>query len=569
MKKLKNTNFLYFLLALVLTINLMILKKSEIFENLTFKNINRNLLEQRKKDYVCDKAGSRLTDKYKTDYNEESIKTEGLNKAQQSIVDFIRDQKYDNIKPYIKHCAIFIFFLVLDIIFIFLWISYCSCCCCSCCLFKKAKPNKCCSFIFLLISVICNLIVLIVSIIILGVLKSFFSRINGFGCSAYYFIDHIQLGLTPSYSNHQSEWEGINGIISKLENTKTQAYTIKSESNNLKSRIDNLSSQYGIGQKCHSDYMALQNNAEKINNLIDNSFDKLTDSNSIEDLREVRQSIQEAEDDAGDIIYDSMHDHTNKYAKKIIVAIFTLTLIFSLLGILTVGLYFFFTTNIFRIIYIIIWNISMLLMLLSILAGVLFGIIGYVFSDAVKVVQYILSSENLNSPNPIVFESSDKYVSDLINTCANLDGNFSKVIEGGNEINENLNEWKQNLAEYQNIRENIDCQENGKTNQLKGYYDNLLDIVDNSLNLTYNITNITCSFAKNDKNILLNEVDTGGIKGIGLCACSFLVGLLLGISVLAGILFVHKYQLPSKNTSSNNTDNTRISESQENIQNKI
>ena len=191
------TNF-YIFLALILTTSLMFLKKSNIPEVLNNRIIPRNLLEQSKKNYVCDKAGSRLTDKYKSGFNEDSIKKESLSDAQQSIIDFIRDQKYDNIKPYIKHCAIFIVFIVLDIIFIFLWISYCSCCCCSCCLFSTAEPNRCCSLIFFLISVICNIIVALISIIVLGVLNSFFSRLNGVGCSAYYFIDHVQLGLAPS-----------------------------------------------------------------------------------------------------------------------------------------------------------------------------------------------------------------------------------------------------------------------------------------------------------------------------------------------------------------------------------
>ena len=69
--------------------------------------------------------------------------------------------------------------------------------------------------------------------------------------------------------------------------------------------------------------------------------------------------------------------------------------------------------------------------------------------------------------------------------------------------------------------------------------------MEQSLNMSYNITNVSCSFAKNDKNILLNEVDTGGIKGLGLCACSFLVGIGLLISVLSGIILVHKYNISS------------------------
>ena len=562
----RNRNYFYLLLALFLTTSLMILKKSNISEAINNRITPRNLLEESKKNYVCDKAGSRLTDKYKTDFNEDSIKKESLSKAQKSIIDFIRDQTYNNIKPYVKHCAIFIVFLVLDIIFIFLWISYCSCCCCSCCLFSKANPNRCCSIIFFLISVLCNLIVVIVSIIVLGVLNSFFSRLNGLGCSAYYFIDHIQLGLAPSYTNHQSEWEGLDGLISKLQNTQTQANSIKTQINTLNTEIDARSTEYGDGTQCHRDYLILKDNVKSINSLVGDSFDALIDEGAIDDLGEVRKTIQEAEDDAGDTIYDSMHDHTNKWAKKICVAIFTLTLIFSLLAILILFLYFCCNSNLFRIIYVVIWNISMLLMILSILEGVVFGIIGYVFSDAVQVGEYILSSENLNSTNPIVFKSSDKYTSDLINTCANGDGNFTKVVEGGNELNENLDKWRKNREDYEKTKNSINCGDSTRTSELQSYYNRLLTMIDQSLSMTYNITNVSCSFAKNDKNIFLNEADTGGIKGIGLCACSFLIGLLLGISILAGILLVHKYKLPSSNRRDTNMNQTDINESRENIE---
>ena len=103
MKKSKNENLRYFLLAICLTTSLMLIKKSSFLESLNNSLNLRSLIEASKKNYMCDKAGSRLTDKYKTDFNEESIKTEKLSKAQKSIVDFIRKSSYSNIKPYVKN----------------------------------------------------------------------------------------------------------------------------------------------------------------------------------------------------------------------------------------------------------------------------------------------------------------------------------------------------------------------------------------------------------------------------------------------------------------------------------
>ena len=67
----------------------------------------------------------------------------------------------------------------------------------------------------------------------------------------------------------------------------------------------------------------------------------------------------------------------------------------------------------------------MLLLYLSIILGALFGIIGNLFRDAVQIGQYVLSNENLNSTEPIIFEISDEYVSDFVDTCVNGDGNFT------------------------------------------------------------------------------------------------------------------------------------------------
>lgn len=150
----KIRNLRYFLLSIFLTTSLMLIKKWHILEDVKDSIIPRSLFEEKVKSYACDNAGSRLTDKYKNGYNEKDLKRKSLSKAQSSIVDFAKDSKYSNIKPYIKKLGIFIFFLVLDIILIFVWISCCCCCCCSCCLFSNAKPSRISRTIFFLIAAI-------------------------------------------------------------------------------------------------------------------------------------------------------------------------------------------------------------------------------------------------------------------------------------------------------------------------------------------------------------------------------------------------------------------------------
>ena len=542
MKAIKNRNIRYFLLALCLTTSLMIIKKSNFLEAINNSINPRMLFESSKKNYVCENAGDRLTDKYKTDFEEENIKTEKLSDAQQAIVDFARDSTYSNIKPYIKRCGIFIFFLVLAILFLILWITYCSCCCCNCCLFSSAKASNGCACFWYILAAACYLIVIIISIIILSVLNSFFARINGVGCSLFYFLDHVSNGLAPSYTNHQSEWNGLEGIIERLEYTQSQKSLIQAQSLNLFSQIAGKESEYSSGQ-CRAMYQNLKSNAQTTNSLISESFDQLTTRDAINELEDVKNNFDDADYDVEDNYYDAMHKHTNKWAKRICKAIFALTLIFGIIGLLLLTIHIFCDFCLIKLLYIIAWNISMLLMLLSIIMSACFGILGYLLKDAVQVGNYILSEANLESSDPLIFDASDdNYISDIVNVCANGDGNFSNVIDGGDILNEKLAEWKEHQEEYKEIRDSIDCNDAAKTTELKNYYDQLLGVINQSLNLTYNITDISCKFAKNDKNIILNEADEGGLKGIGLCICAFLVGIFLLLSAFCGIILVHRYK---------------------------
>ena len=155
----------------------------------------------------------------------------------------------------------------------------------------------------------------------------------------------------------------------------------------------------------------------------------------------------------------------------------------------------------------------MLLMILAVLWSAVFGIVGYVFRDSVQVGQYILSPSNLKSDDPLLFDSSDEYVSDLIDVCANGDGNFMEIIQKNGKLEENIKNWEKNKTYYINKINNIDnfeCEEEEKL-ELKGNYELLLDVGNKGLNISNNLTNVKCRFARNDKNIILNEVDSGNI----------------------------------------------------------
>ena len=143
MKKNKNDKLKYIFFSIFITCEIMLLKKINIINNKNDSLIQRKLFQNEIKEYVCNKAGSGLTEKYEGDFEEEpAVEKKELNKAQKSIVNFARNRTYYNIKPYLKRIWLFIAFLILDIIFLFLWISYCSCYCCKKCLSNNLNLLK-------------------------------------------------------------------------------------------------------------------------------------------------------------------------------------------------------------------------------------------------------------------------------------------------------------------------------------------------------------------------------------------------------------------------------------------
>ena len=107
--------------------------------------------------------------------------------------------------------------------------------------------------------------------------------------------------------------------------------------------------------------------------------------------------------------------------------------------------------------------------------------------------------------------------------------------------------------------------------ELNNYYNQLINLGYISLNITNNLTHIKCRFAKNDKNIILNEAESGGKRSVTICTFCFLVGILLGISIVFGILLVHRYKYENESEKGQtiaNQNQKNMSETAEKIDEK-
>ena len=557
----KKNSLKYFVMAIFLTGYLMLIKNSNIFNPVKESFQLRNLFIDRTRTYSCDKAGSRLTDKYKGDFNEETGEAkEKLNDAEQSIVDFARDRTYDNIQPYLKRVAIYITFLCLVVIFIGLWISYCSCCCCNCCLFQASEESfKNARLIFFIISAAFSLLVIIFSIVILCLINPFFSRINGLFCSLLNLLHHLNDGLGSHYPLHNEEWQGLDGVLERFKESEENFNAI--DYYNLHQLYDKTLEQCEKdGADCICDIEHIKSDQEMFEEVFENSFGNVSFSEEIDYLEGAISTFDSTGEDIDDDIYDFLHKYVNGHIKRSCIAIFVLTLIIGILGLASLGLYYFLKSEVFRIFYIAIWNISMLFMLLAIIVSVIFGVIGYVFTDGIQVIHYILSSQNLQSTDPVLFSNYNIYVSHIIEECANGDGHFLDIISEGIEaVGEVLKYYYQGRIDELNSN---NCDEVTKNIMIQ-YYSELLNSTSQLISISSNLFNISCSFAKNDKNIILNEVESTGKRATVMSTFQFLVGIFLGLSALAGILVVHKYKYNNGNinedkpeTKNNITDNT-------------
>ena len=528
----------YLLFSIIITCSVMFIIKTDIFQIFHKNDALRELYTELTREYSCEKAGSRLTEKYDGGFDEErGDPKESLNDAEQSLVDFIRDSSYSNIKPYLKRVGIYIAFLCLAVIFIIFWISYCSCCCCNCCLFSNIdRAPKTMQTILYIIGVASNLLVIIFSIIVLCLIGPFFSRLNGLFCSTLILLDHLNYGLSPQYPPYSNVWLGLGGVSQKFSESGYQIDSIDNK------RLEEFYTQTlkicnETGDTCICNATEIET-AFTYYNYMYYSFQILNLVKYGTHFLDSKKIIDESRIDTENDIYDFLHDYANSHIKRACLAIFIITLILGVLGIAFLSLYYFMKQEIYRIIYIIIWNISMLISILAIIVSAIYGVIGYVFIDSIQVINYTLSSDNILNDDPIIFSTKLQFLSDIIEECANGDGHlFDIITEELVEMDEEMqDDFQQGMEEIYEKSCN-DTVRDTMINLYQAMYNNTGILITS----TATIFNISCAFAKNDKNIILNEIESAGKRARVISTFQFLIGVFLAISVLAGILLVHKY----------------------------
>ena len=493
-------------------------------------------------DYLCDKAGEYVLKRYSKSYDAKIFAKKKPNKAQQAIIDYLRYSKYKYIRNYYPRLALFFFFLVLDIIFVILWITCCGCCCCKCGLFKQASKasnlNKC----PLLISImICYILVAIFSILMLILINPFTKRINGVGCALYSVLEHIKFGTTNIYSLIKEKWPGLLVLKETLIMAENQLREV-SQSKQINDIINFAILNYTFLQNdtCGIKTVLKPDDFQKgVNNLTKllNTTKYISFNKSISNIDETYNDINDIENDEFDNVHDSIRSLINRALKIVIFTFYLFVICFIVFSIL---LFYLLSTHKFRIAYGIIWNISMFLMILSILISLILGTMTYLLKDARIVIQYIVSPENYFREDPILIRSKS-FIVELLEKCVNGNG----IIEN-TQIKYLMGEFSQTQPKYTKIvtqLQQLDCSNNIQSEMAKN---SLITGLATMLKIMSDASNLGkgdnyCIFAKNEEMLIFEILLSSTKFGICLCSFSFLIGIFLGISVILGILLNYKY----------------------------
>ena len=533
-------------------------KLSFNFRNLEVTNEN---MEKRCKD-TC----KELKEKYQKEFSA-NINYNGLDKYQIIIKNVIEGEKlnFETIKSYLPRIFIYGIFLIVDVILIFVWIIYCGCCCCS--KKRKSSGSVCgkCSFVIFIILSVC---VILLSVLGYFLVPCFAKSINGVICSIYKLVFHFLEGTKEDYGN-VINWQGEGGIdyiLNKFEFIKDiEIYDCPQSG-------DDLCTSY---KKSFENFDQERNEDDNIH-----LIEKLKEAKeSIKSDSEIFKSIKESE--LGSI--ERYAEDYIKYVKCSLIYLFLAIFLFSFLCLLFLVIYFACNCECISCLFHLFWNIEMIIIIATMLAGILFGVIGVVSKDGVSILQFLTSTENLhdniNPFNPFHLKNIEV---DNLDKCFNQPTGVLIAFEGGYNNVMNYTEFDE---EYSEIKNSEEYKSESKKNIIEAY-DQLhsgikaMEELNSILNEQEINKILDCKFVKYDFNIILDELKSSVAKLCCLLSLIIIIAdLVAAISILFGIIVINNYKGKNgkeevevhvnHNKSKSKEANNNMDSSSDNLRNKV
>jgi hypothetical protein len=493
----------------------------------------RFLLEEEDVDKRCKKTPKKFLEKYKDLQVEdkEFLEKDSLtDKYQQVLRDMIEAKKVNKLSKYLPRIIMYVIFLIVDIIFFIMWFVLCGCCCCG---NKRKESANCCSKCYFALFFFFSVIAILICVYGIIIVPCLYQSTNGVICSLYKLVFHFTEGTKDDFPGNN--WKGFEGINDLIEE-----YNYINNINDLKECSDN-----DIYCRVYNSTVSVLKEEKYDENK--NFFKKLKNAGLT--INSTSEAINNIKNETLDQIEDVMKS-LDKYCKLSLYVLFFAIIVFSLLGLLTLTPYFVCNCNCISCLYHLFWNIEMLIILLTILVGIGFGISGVVFKDAVEVLKYAKSEDNIfkNDSFLLEFNFNEKY-KNITNICFNKDGKiFSHVFHSEDYYQSNISEYSKEINEFE--KQYLKLQEENKDSKksIVALYEEMNTIINYLKNLNHdlnkeNLTDIfDCSFFKKDLEILLNELKNTLAKNLCFFSSVILIADLVAfLSILFGVALSSNY----------------------------
>lgn len=531
----KNKKFQILLFSLVFTLVIFSINKSSNLSSDSFQKLSLNFRDLLSMDQVnerCEKTRKGFLDNYQNDYHS-NLQYKELSKYQNALKDLIenRDDYTKDVKEYLPRVLIFIIFLIVDVVLILVWIIFCCCCCCS--NDKKSSSSICgkCSFVIYLILICC-----VILLCILGFFLSpnFLKSINGVACSFYKLVFHFIDGTGTDF--HPSKWHGIDGLQNLIEEYETTYQEI--ETLKYKSDLGDCNSE---NKYCYVyDSIVRSIKEEKNNGEFKDSLERI--QGEINQISETFNSIKNETLDEMENIMKEFDKNSNFGLISLFCAIF----LFSFLSLVTLIIYFTCNCECISCLYHLFWNIEMIIIMATLLIGSVLGIVGVISKDAISILQYVKSEDNLNLGEEAFLLKIDPEIIEKINICFNGDGNLiGKEFKGS--FNSRIDEYYDSFeGNYSVFKEEDDFK---SKQDLSKAYEKLDSVLKSLKNLNDNLKKgslenlLNCKFVGYDFDILIDELNDSLVKKLTLYSFIIIIADLVSvISIFFGIQVVKNYK---------------------------
>ena len=208
----------------------------------------------------------------------------------------------------------------------------------------------------------------------------------------------------------------------------------------------------------------------------------------------------------------------------------------------------------------------MTLTVIIFLVGMGLNIIGIVGKDSVSIIQYVKSSNNLNSEDPLLLKVDNDSVK-YIDTCLNGNGNLTSLLGINNtyfpQFPLKIDEVQNNYNKVKN-KNNEKSENDQKLTEIIENYETIIKIYDICENIKNEINNPPnnvlgdCQFLGSDINIIIDQIrETLGKKTNLLSYIILGESFISALSVFFGLIVVNQYTGSYRSLSESEDDRRR------------